>query len=84
MAAIGTVLWVVFPQITGPGRGSWVHWAACTPEELLADLAPERRAEAVVGMAKRVKAKYIMVRVAVVLTAAGFALLLAAAVPALW
>ncbi|MGA4803574.1 Pycsar system effector family protein [Streptomyces lavendulocolor] len=39
VAAMLLVLVVVRPRVDGTPRGSYLHWAQCTPDEVLADLA---------------------------------------------
>ncbi|MDW8803674.1 DUF5706 domain-containing protein [Streptomyces scabiei] len=71
-AALVTVLLVIRSRLGRPeaARGSFMHWATLTPEELVEDLAHDRRAEQVIALSRIALGKHRLVRVAVDLTVA--------------
>ncbi|MEU2076618.1 Pycsar system effector family protein [Streptomyces sp. NPDC013489] len=78
VAAMLVVLLVVRPRLGGNSRGSYLHWATCTPEQVVADLAVDRSAERVVKLSQIATAKYKALRVAIDITAGALVLLVLA------
>jgi hypothetical protein len=84
LAAMLTVLLVVRPYLRGRPRGSYLYWADCTVDEVLADLtAPTDRAAHVVRLSRLARRKYKGLQAAVDLTAAALVALVAALLVAL-
>lgn len=79
LAAMVTVLLVIKPRLGLSPRGSFLHWADCTPEQLVDDLTVDRRAERVITLSRisRTKFRALAWSVGITITALG---LLAAAV----
>ncbi|GHC39588.1 hypothetical protein GCM10010507_11800 [Streptomyces cinnamoneus] len=78
LAAMGFVIAMVAsllairPTFGGslPPAGTYLHWAACTsPEEVLEDLATDRRAERLLRRSQIARHKFRLLRLAVDLTA---------------
>ncbi|MFI0062491.1 Pycsar system effector family protein [Streptomyces virginiae] len=69
------VLAIVLPRLGGDTRGSYLHWATCTPEEVTADLAVERSAERLVVLSKIALKKMRALRTAIFVTASALAAL---------
>ncbi|MFE5543577.1 Pycsar system effector family protein [Streptomyces sp. NPDC056534] len=74
-AAMLLVLAIVLPRLGGDARGSYLHWATCTPEEVTADLAVDRSAERLVVLSKIALKKMRALRVAIFVTAGALAAL---------
>ncbi|MFI5867743.1 Pycsar system effector family protein [Streptomyces sp. NPDC051546] len=71
VAAMLVVLLVIRPRLAGGARGSYLYWATCTtPEEILEDLATDRRAERIIVLSQIAKRKYGALRLAIDITAA--------------
>ncbi|MFE5847771.1 Pycsar system effector family protein [Streptomyces niveus] len=72
LAAMIAVLLVIRSRFGSPAaaRGSFLHWATLTPEELVEELAQDRRAAATVTLSRIARAKHRLVRAAVDLTVA--------------
>ncbi|AWZ06877.1 MULTISPECIES: Pycsar system effector family protein [unclassified Streptomyces] len=68
-AAMLLVLAIVLPRLGGDARGSYLHWATCTPEQVSADLAVDRSAERLVVLSKIALKKMRALRVAIFTTA---------------
>ncbi|MFD3700692.1 Pycsar system effector family protein [Streptomyces sp. NPDC058646] len=80
-AAMLMVLAIVLPRLGGDTRGSYLHWATCTPEEVTADLSVDRGAERLVALSKIALKKMRALRIAIFTTAGALgALALALAV----
>jgi Zn-dependent protease with chaperone function len=71
----GLLLWVARPRLKPRSAGTFPHWATLSGEQLLAELAVDRRAEAVVALSRLAVAKYERVQRAVDLTLIAGALL---------
>lgn len=69
-AAMLLVLAIVLPRLGGDTRGSYLHWATCTPEQVTADLTVDRSAERLVTLSKIALTKMRALRVAIFTTAA--------------
>jgi hypothetical protein len=71
-AALVTVLLVIRSRFGRPetARGSFLHWATLTPEELVEDLGHDRRAELTIVLSQIARGKHRLVQVAVDLTVA--------------
>ncbi|MFF3547615.1 Pycsar system effector family protein [Streptomyces platensis] len=78
VGAMLIVLLVVRPRITGTPRGSYLYWATCTPDEVLADLRKENRAEHIARLSRIAHAKYRALRTAIDVTAGALVALVAA------
>ena len=78
VAAMLVVLLVVRPRLGGNTRGSYLHWATCTPEEVRADLAVDLTADRVVKLSQIAAAKYRALKVAIDITAGALVLLVLA------
>ncbi len=63
--------------------GSYLHWAACTPEEVHADITVERTAERIVALSRIAAAKYRALKLAIDITAGALLALLLALAAAL-
>ncbi|MGW6850416.1 Pycsar system effector family protein [Streptomyces virginiae] len=74
-AAMLLVLAIVLPRLGGDARGSYLHWATCTPEEVTADLAVDRSAERLVVLSKIALKKMRALRIAIFVTAGALAAL---------
>ncbi|MER6256823.1 Pycsar system effector family protein [Streptomyces sp. NPDC001584] len=85
LAAMVVTLLVIRSRFGRPdtARGSFLHWATLTPEQLVADLAQDRRAEQTVALSRIARGKHRLVRVAVDLTVAAAVVLAVALVVAL-
>ncbi|MDT9686395.1 DUF5706 domain-containing protein [Streptomyces sp. TRM76323] len=84
VAAMLTVLVVVRPRLDGEHRGSYLHWARCTPDQVLADLAaPTGQAEHVIRLSEIARRKYGGLRLAVDITGTSLVALAAALLTAL-
>ncbi|MFD8992284.1 Pycsar system effector family protein [Streptomyces goshikiensis] len=80
-AAMVLVLAILLPRLGGDARGSFIHWATCTPEEVTADLAVDRSVERLVALSEFAVKKMRSLRVAILTTAGALgALALALAV----
>ncbi|MEV3858461.1 Pycsar system effector family protein [Streptomyces sp. NPDC050095] len=69
IAAMLVTLFVLRPHIGNTTQGSFLHWATCTPDEALADLAVDRRKGQLVVRSKIARRKYAVLGVAIYLTA---------------
>ncbi|MFJ3673651.1 Pycsar system effector family protein [Streptomyces sp. NPDC090106] len=78
VAAILVVLASVRPARAGRPRGSYLHWAACTAEEVIADVTVDQRAERIVTLSKVAERKYAALRLAIDITSASIVLLVLA------
>ncbi|MFE2529438.1 Pycsar system effector family protein [Streptomyces sp. NPDC059382] len=85
LAAIVVTLLVIRSRFGSPEAmpGSFLHWADLTPEQLVEDLAHDRRAEQTIALSQIARGKHRLVRVAVDLTVAAAAVLAVALVAAL-
>ncbi|MFJ4745417.1 Pycsar system effector family protein [Streptomyces sp. NPDC088775] len=83
VAAMIVVLLVVRPRLGGANRGSYLHWAQCTPEEVVADLAVDRSVERIVELSQIAERKYRSLRLAIDITAASLVVLVLALATAL-
>jgi hypothetical protein len=83
VAAMLVVLLVVRPRLSGHARGSYLHWATCTSEEVRADLAVDNSADHVVRLSQIATAKYRALKVAIDITAGALVLLALALAAAL-
>ncbi|MFJ4879933.1 Pycsar system effector family protein [Streptomyces sp. NPDC088745] len=83
VAAMLVVLLAVRPRIGGTTRGSYLHWATCTPEQLRADVAADNNAEQIVKLSRIAAAKYRRLRLAIDITAGALVLLALALAAAL-
>jgi Family of unknown function (DUF5706) len=82
--ALLVVLLVVRPRVKSPGRGSFLHWADCTPDEVVEDLADtNNRVEHLVRLSRIAKVKFLGLRIAVDITVLAFAGLAAALITTL-
>ncbi|MYS39124.1 hypothetical protein K388_07457 [Streptomyces sp. KhCrAH-43] len=72
VAAMVAVLLVIRSRFGRPEtvRGSYLHWATLTSEQLVEDLAQDRRAVQVVALSRIARGKHRLVRLAVDLTVA--------------
>lgn len=75
VAAMLVVLLVVRPRLGGNTRGSYLHWANCTPEQVRADLATDPTAERIVQLSQIAAAKYRALKTAIDITAGALVLL---------
>ncbi|MFI2620466.1 Pycsar system effector family protein [Streptomyces sp. NPDC018584] len=83
IAAILVLLQVVLPDTGGTAPSGWPRWATCTPEQVLAELGEDRRAERLCGMARLAHRKMHGIRTAVRLLRGGIVLLTFGALGAL-
>ncbi|MFE5863175.1 Pycsar system effector family protein [Streptomyces virginiae] len=85
LAAIVVTLLVIRSRFGRPESmsGSFLHWADLTPEQLVEDLARDRRAEQTIALSGIARGKHRLVRLAVDLTVAAAAALAVALVAAL-
>ncbi|MEE1929841.1 Pycsar system effector family protein [Streptomyces sp. TRM 70351] len=79
IAGAAVLLGVIRPRL-GACPGTFPHWATLTTETLRADMAHDRRPEAVVALSRVALAKYTGLRRAVDITRAAGVLLVVAAV----
>ncbi|MER7050496.1 Pycsar system effector family protein [Streptomyces jumonjinensis] len=75
VAAMVVVLLVVRPRISGAPRGSYLYWADCTADQVLEDVATDRRAERIASLSRILRTKYKALRLAIEITAASLAVL---------
>ncbi|MEU6467469.1 Pycsar system effector family protein [Streptomyces sp. NPDC046976] len=78
VAAMLTVLLVVRPRLGGNGTGSFLHWADCTAEDVIADLTTDSRVDRLVTLSQIARQKYKALRLAVDVTAAALLFLVLA------
>ncbi|MFD5319340.1 Pycsar system effector family protein [Streptomyces sp. NPDC127098] len=83
VAACAMLLSVIRPRLRPDAPGTLAHWATLTPEQFAADLAVDRRTEAIPALARLAVAKYTALQRAVDLTRTGGALLAVAALIAI-
>ncbi|MGP3777080.1 Pycsar system effector family protein (plasmid) [Streptomyces sp. SDT5-1] len=84
IVAMLTVLLAVRPRLGGAANGSYLHWARCTPEELVKDLEePVDQPAHVIHLARIAKRKYRGLRTAGDITVLSLLALAAALVTAL-
>ncbi|WP_431776504.1 Pycsar system effector family protein [Streptomyces cucumeris] len=83
VAAMLVVLLVVRPRLGGNVRGSYLHWATCTPEEIRADVTVDRTAERIAKLSQIAAAKYRALKLAIDITAGALVVLLLALAVAL-
>ncbi|MFE4264464.1 Pycsar system effector family protein [Streptomyces sp. NPDC056883] len=85
LGAIVATLLVIRSRFGRPEStlGSFLHWADLTAEQLLEDLAHDRRAEHTIALSRIARGKHRLVRVAVDLTVAAAGALAAALIVAL-
>jgi hypothetical protein len=84
LAAMVAALSVLRPRIGGAPPGTFLYWATCTPEQLLADLARQGQlAEDLVRLSVLARAKFGRLRLAVDITTGALTVLAAGALPAL-
>ncbi|MFI8888260.1 Pycsar system effector family protein [Streptomyces sp. NPDC053813] len=78
------VLVVISPRIDGSPRGSFLHWARCTPESLIEDLnSPTDRAAHLIHLSRIAKRKFLGLFIAGVLIGASLIVLAAALITSL-
>ncbi|WP_199800788.1 Pycsar system effector family protein [Streptomyces marianii] len=66
VAAILVVLLALRPPRVGRPRGSFFYWATCTtPEEVIADVVVDRRAERLITLSGAVERKFAALRLAI-------------------
>lgn len=70
VAAMLATLRVLQPHIGNATQGSFLHWANCTPDEVLADLAVDRRKGQLVVRSQIARRKFAMLKIAIYITAA--------------
>ncbi|WP_328742153.1 DUF5706 domain-containing protein [Streptomyces caniferus] len=75
VAAMLSTLRVLQPHIGNATQGSFLHWANCTPDEVLADLAVDRRKAQLVVRSQIARRKFTMLRMAIHITAASVVVL---------
>ncbi|MCC2278905.1 DUF5706 domain-containing protein [Streptomyces sp. ET3-23] len=75
VAAMLATLLVLRPHIGNATRGSFLHWAECTAEEVLADLAVDRRTAQLVVRSQIARRKFAALRTAIHITAGSVAVL---------
>ncbi|MEV0437771.1 Pycsar system effector family protein [Streptomyces spectabilis] len=75
VAAMLATLRVLQPHIGNATQGSFLHWASCTPDEVLADLAVDRRKAQLVVRSQIARRKFAMLRAAIHITAASVVVL---------
>ncbi|MDH6710797.1 hypothetical protein P3T27_007548 [Kitasatospora sp. MAA19] len=80
VAAMVMVLLVVRPRLDGQVRGSWLHWANCTADDLAADLTTEQLSSQVVILSQLARSKYKGLRRAIDTTIVALLVLAAAVV----
>ncbi|WP_415961980.1 Pycsar system effector family protein [Streptomyces sp. 021-4] len=83
VAAMLVVLLVVRPRLGGNTRGSYLHWATCTPQQVRADLATDLTAQRIIALSQIAVAKYRALRTAIDITAGALVLLVLALAAAL-
>ncbi|MFD4178154.1 Pycsar system effector family protein [Streptomyces anulatus] len=83
VAAMLVVLLVVRPRLGGNTRGSYLHWATCTPEQVRTDLATDLTAERIIRLSQIATAKYRALKTAIDITAGALVLLVLALATAL-
>ncbi|MFB7677868.1 Pycsar system effector family protein [Kitasatospora purpeofusca] len=85
VVALVMVLLAICPML-GPAegaRGSFLYWAECLPEQLVADLATDRRAERIQTLSRIARRKHRLLRRAIHLTIGALVPLLGALVAGL-
>ncbi len=78
VVALVMVLLVVRPALGPQGRGSkgsFLHWAECSPTELAAELTVDRRAERIVTLSRIARRKHKTLRQTIHVTIGALALL---------
>ncbi|MER8116289.1 Pycsar system effector family protein [Streptomyces sp. NPDC094031] len=75
VAAMLATLRVLQPHLGNATHGSFLHWATCTPDEVLADLAVDRRKGQLVVRSQIARRKFAMLRTAIHITAASVVVL---------
>ncbi|MFF7254809.1 Pycsar system effector family protein [Streptomyces microflavus] len=75
VAAMLSTLRVLEPHIGNTTQGSFLRWANCTPDEVLADLAVDRRKAQLVVRSQIARRKFAMLRIAIRITAASVVIL---------
>ncbi|MDO0939262.1 DUF5706 domain-containing protein [Streptomyces sp. DG2A-72] len=78
VAAILVVLLAVRPARTKRPRGSYLYWATCTAEDVVADVAVDRRPERIVTLSRLAVRKYAALRLAIDITGVAIVLLVLA------
>lgn len=78
VAAMLTVLLVIRPRLGGNRPGSFLYWADCTTEDVIADLTTDRRIDRLVTLSQIARQKYKALRLAVDVTAAALLVLVLA------
>jgi hypothetical protein len=68
VAAMLATLFVLMPHIGNPTQGSFLHWADCTPDEVIADLAVDRRTAQLVVRSQLARRKFAALRKAIHIT----------------
>ena len=70
-AAMLIVLVVIRPRLNVKSlkvRGTWAHWAECTPEEIVEDVKAIRLPEVIAGLSRIAKKKFEALRIAIDIT----------------
>ncbi|MEU9535872.1 Pycsar system effector family protein [Streptomyces sp. NPDC048213] len=84
IAAMLVVLVVVHPRLAGAGRGSYLYWSLCTPDDLVKDLqTPDDRVAHVIHLSRIARRKYAGLRLAGIITGVSLVALGAALLAAL-
>ncbi|MGW7605279.1 Pycsar system effector family protein [Streptomyces antimycoticus] len=78
VAATLALLSVVEPNTKRLEGASWPHWQTCTPEQIHASLATDRRTEQIATLSRIAARKYRWLKLAIVLNRATIVLLVAA------
>ncbi|MER7111220.1 Pycsar system effector family protein [Streptomyces sp. NPDC000229] len=68
VAAMLVTLFVLRPHIGNATQGSFLHWAECTADEVLADLAADRRTAQLVVRSQLARRKFAALRTAIHIT----------------
>lgn len=82
-AAMGTVLWTIRPGLRTAARGTFLYWADCTADQVLADMASDSRAEVVPVLSRLARRKYRALSRAFAVTTVSFGVLVIAVLVAL-
>ncbi|MFJ3974873.1 Pycsar system effector family protein [Streptomyces sp. NPDC090021] len=75
VAAMLSTLFVLRPHISHATEGSFLRWAECSADEVLADLAVDRRTAQLVVRSQIARRKFAALRTAIHITAASVSVL---------
>ncbi|MFF4528169.1 Pycsar system effector family protein [Streptomyces sp. NPDC001407] len=75
VAAVLVTLFVLRPHIGNATEGSFLHWADCTADEVLADLAVDRRTAQLIVRSQLARRKFEALRVAIHIAAGSIVVL---------